>query len=115
MRSMIAGALIALPTLAFAAGPISKFDTKPPVGEYDTAQKLEDIERCLIDMDGWLAPNIYRQPDRPDDVTLVWISGGMPAGTAAARIDLKRTSSGTHVTSWMPAKQAAACTGAPGN
>jgi len=94
---------------AQAQGPISKFDEKPPVAEYRSANSLEDIERCLIDMEGWLAPNVYRQPDRPDQVTLLWIAGGMYAGKAAARVDLVRDGTGTQVKSWMPAKQARAC------
>jgi hypothetical protein len=94
---------------AAAQGPISKFGEKAPVAEYRSASRLEDIERCLIDMEGWLAPNVYRQPDRPDQVTLLWIAGGMYAGKAAARVDLVRDGAGTRVKSWMPAKQARAC------
>jgi hypothetical protein len=92
-----------------AAGPISKFDSKPALADYVSAAKMEDIERCLIDMQGWLAPNVYAQPDRPDDVTMLWISGGDAAGKAAARVQLHRVSGGTHVVSWMPAKQALDC------
>ncbi|MBB3910830.1 hypothetical protein [Sphingomonas desiccabilis] len=105
---MIAAALLLLSAPALS-GPLSKFDEKEPVADYDTPASIGDVERCLIDMDGWLAPNVYRQPDRPDRVTLVWIAGGVGAGKAAARIDLSVTPAGTHVRSWMPAKQALAC------
>ncbi len=104
--------LVLLTPVSVAAGPISKFDQKSPVADYSTARRLEDVERCLIDMDGWLAPNVYSQPDRPDEVTLIWIAGGPGAGRAAARIDLHRLPNGTSVKSWMPAKQVAEC--APG-
>lgn len=105
---------LALSTLAgmqaaVAEGPISKFNEKAPVADYRSGRKMEDIERCLIDMDGWLAPNVYRQPDKPNEVTLLWITGGLSAGKAAARVDLLREPGGTHVRSWMPAKQARAC------
>jgi hypothetical protein len=113
MRVLMVGAMLAASASQAGAGPISKFDNRPPVGEYETSRSVEEIERCLIDMDGWLAPNVYRQPDRPNEVTLLWISGGTPAGTAAARIDLRKTASGSHAKSWMPAKQALACIGAP--
>lgn len=102
-------ALAAGAALCCGAGPISKFDAKAPIADYVSTASLEQIERCLIDMDGWLAPNVYRQPDRSDQVTLLWIAGGSLNGTAAARVDLKREAMGTHVRSWMPAKQARAC------
>lgn len=95
--------------LLVGAGPISKFDDRAPVADYVSPKALPDIERCLIDMAGWLAPNVYRQPDRPNQVTLLWIAGGTGAGLAAARIDLTQTADGTKVRSWMPAKQAREC------
>lgn len=33
-----------------------------------------DVERCVIDTDNIGKPWVYRQPDRPDDVMLVWES-----------------------------------------
>lgn len=33
-----------------------------------------DVERCIINRDSIGIPIIYRQPDRPDDVTFVWQS-----------------------------------------
>lgn len=89
------------------AGPISKFDSKPPVADYPSAAKLEDIERCLIDIGDHGEAMVYRQPDRPDDVTVVWLLVG--AGQVAGRIDLHRLPAGTRVRSWNPLRQAAAC------
>ncbi|MCC4232654.1 hypothetical protein LL253_08115 [Sphingobium soli] len=109
MRTLITVLFAAVAYAAQAAGPISKFDNRDPVGEYDTDLPLEDVERCLIDMEGWLAPNVYRQPDRPNRVTIIWISGGVSAGLSAARIDLSKATKGTHVVSWMTAKQALRC------
>jgi hypothetical protein len=88
---------------------MGKFEARALAADYRSPAKLEDIERCLLDMNGWLIPNVYRQPDRPDDVMLIWLGGGAAAGIAAARIDLHRDLNGTHVRSWMPAKQALVC------
>ncbi|WCT73921.1 hypothetical protein PQ455_01425 [Sphingomonas naphthae] len=95
--------------LLIGAGPISKFDDHGLSADYVSRAKLEDVERCLMDMKGWLIPNVYRQPDRPDDVMLIWIGGGLAGGIAAARVDLRREIAGTHIRSWMPAKQVEAC------
>ena len=110
MRFVIAIAALVSAQSAISAGPLSKFSERSPVGDYISSRSLEDIERCLIDMDGWLAPNVYRQPDKPNEVKILWISGGMSAGLSAARVDLTKTpDGGTRVISWMPAKQAKAC------
>jgi hypothetical protein len=78
-----------------AAGPISKFDDTAPKLEYETSRSIWDVERCLIDADA--APFIYRQPDRPNEETMIWTS---PSGTAGIRIDLRASPGGTHVRSW---------------
>lgn len=108
MRAIAAAICVACAS-GSAAGPLSKFDDRKPELEITAPSKLEDIERCLINMDGWLAPIVYRQPDRPDDVSLLWLG---PNGLASAKVELHRSGSGTSVKSWMPAKQVAACTGA---
>lgn len=94
---------------ALAAGPIAKFDTKLPLSDYHSAVKLEDAERCLIDLAQAPAPSVYRQPDRPNDVMLLWFKAPEGGGGALWRIDLRRDGNGTHVKSWMPLKQAADC------
>ncbi len=104
MRSVILlAAAVAGP--ATAQGPISKFDSRPPIADYVSSAKMEDIERCLIDMRNQPIPYVYRQPDRPDEVQLFWIV----EVTVDARLDLRRVPTGTHVRSWMSAKQALAC------
>lgn len=94
---------------ALSAGPIAKFETRQPVAEYDTTTKLETVERCLIDLAQGPAPNVYRQPDRPDDVMLIWLKAPEVGGGVVYRLDLHRTSGGTHVRSWMPARQVFDC------
>ncbi|MBA4092253.1 MAG: hypothetical protein C0494_16910 [Sphingobium sp.] len=89
-----------------AEGPISKFDAKAPEAAYVSSAKLEDIERCLIDMEGLMPPMIFRQPDRPDAVTLLWRAG---MGLSVGRVDLRRQPDGTKIVSWFGAKQVIGC------
>lgn len=44
-----------------------EFTATVPVNMYD-------VERCVIDTDNIGKPWVYRQPDRPNDVMLVWES-----------------------------------------
>ncbi len=92
-------------------GPISKFSDRAPAYEIETDRKMEDVERCLIDMRGQLAPSVYRQPDRPDAVTLIWT---VPNGQTFGRVDLARVSTGTKVVAWLTVKQIATCAPARG-
>ena len=87
------------------AGPITKWDSKKVVADYVSTRALEDIERCLIDMDGAPAPTVYRQPDRPDQVVLLWLANN----TTQGRVDLKREAGGTRIRSWVNMKQVPAC------
>jgi hypothetical protein len=105
----VAAVMLLLAVPAYAEGPVSKFEDRKLAAAYETPAKLEDVERCLMDMKGWLIPNVYRQPDRPDDVMLIWTSGGTIGGVAAARVDLHRQGGGTAIKSWMPAKQVEDC------
>ena len=92
---------------AFAEHPISKFDSRTPDLEMASKRTLNDIERCLIDAEDWPAPNVYRQPDRPNEVTLIW-PNQWPF--TYARVDLTRgPDGGTKVRSWKMAKQARNC------
>jgi hypothetical protein len=88
------------------AGPISKFDDRKPVADYLSTAPLNDVERCLVDMDGWLLPYVYRQPDRPDEVRLMWTDSN---GLTSARVDLRREGRGTRIRIWMKARQALDC------
>jgi hypothetical protein len=82
------------------SGQVAKFDSRKPTAEYIAAAKLEDVERCLIRSGS--PPQVYRQPDRVDDVSLVWTAGGVSSGNAAARVDLHRVAAeSTKVTSWL--------------
>jgi hypothetical protein len=97
---------IVIAALAIAAGPVSKFDGRPPEAVFTTSASPGDIERCLIDLDGWLAPNVYRQPDRPDQSQMLWAT---PDGVSVARVDLKTVGATTTVTVWRLAKPARNC------
>lgn len=99
--------MIALAVLLLGAeGPISKFDDRPPVADYKTAVNIYDVERCLIDMEGWRVPNVQRQPDRPDESKLIWFGHD---GLTKARLDLKREGSQTHVRAWIEEPEVKRC------
>ena len=100
-------ALVALTSTTAWAGPISKFDSRPIAYKALLGAKLEDVERCLIDVGKMGLANVFRQPDRPDHVTLTWSSG---AGVATARVDLDRDQDGTRITSWLERKDLLPCT-----
>jgi len=101
---------MALSLVAFAgaaiAGPISKFDGRRPTATFTSASKLEDVERCLIDLDHLMIPVSYRQPDRPDRATIIWGNG---QGVTVWRVDLTRTNSGTLVKAWLDADRVKSC------
>lgn len=93
--------LLALIIAMAADGPISKFDGRKVETEYDSAAKSEDVERCLLDLRGMTLPQVYRQPDRPDAVRMLWQSHGPMSATVANRVDLTKTPTGTHVKGWF--------------
>jgi len=105
---MIIGFSIGAMALA-AEGPISKFQGRPPVIERRSAKSIGDIERCLIDLPGVPIPNVYRQPDRPNKATIIWIANGQFNGTAMARADLEGDEDGTSVRLWLKDASAQAC------
>lgn len=85
---------------------MSKFDGRSPDAVILSKRSLGDVERCLIDADGKLPPNVYRQPDRPDrpdDVTVLWLG---PNELAQSRADVHREGGGSRVTSWSIPKVA---------
>ncbi len=102
-------AMLSLAAALGAAGPLSKFEGKKPDAEIVSAKEIGDIERCLIDLSGVPAPNVYRQPDRPDDVTILWLANGAFNGTALGRADLHRTPRGTQVKLWIKDNAARRC------
>lgn len=100
--------LFALILLAAGDGPISKFAARTPDAIIASQRSIGDVERCLIDSDGRLPPIVYRQPDKPDDVTIIWTG---PYGLAQARADIHREGAGSKITSWTFAKAAKLCAG----
>lgn len=92
---------------AIAERPISKFDTRPTDLDVMSKRSVSEIERCLIDVDGWPPPHIYRQPDRPNHEVLVWVPLGSPF--THARVDLEASEGGTHVRAWKFSQQARIC------
>ncbi len=55
-----------------------------PVFTQTTDKKLYDLERCMIEVDAPIMPIVYRQPDRPQRVMLVWDGGSGVGGVSAA-------------------------------
>ncbi|MDK2757533.1 MAG: hypothetical protein KYX66_12435 [Blastomonas fulva] len=104
-RTMLACAALMLPAAA-AAGPISKWDDRAPEFDYVSRANLHDVERCILDANGWPLPMVYRQPDRPDSVTLMYVDG---TGLAAGRIDLKVIDNILHVKAWDAPKAIIQC------
>ncbi|WP_230770715.1 hypothetical protein [Sphingomonas sp. Leaf4] len=97
--------MIFLTVAALLSQQIDKFDSRPPAFSATVDRKMEDVERCMIRY-GY-PPIVYRQPDRPDQVTIVWTA----AGNAAGRVDLSRDGSKTTVKSWLPVKAIRECAG----
>lgn len=56
------------------ADDIGSVRKKVPEFTASTKQRLYDLERCIIDTDNIGKPWVYRQPDMPERVMLVWES-----------------------------------------
>jgi hypothetical protein len=56
------------------ADDIGSVRKKVPEFSATVPMNMFDIERCVIDTDNIGKPWVYRQPDRPNDVMLVWES-----------------------------------------
>jgi hypothetical protein len=106
MKAIVSVGILLAIASAVTAGPISKFDERPVIEEYSSRAKFEDVERCLDDLPGLGLAYVYRQPDRQDDVTLIWNPN---MEVTSKRIDLHRTSAGTQVRSWLPAGRISGC------
>lgn len=96
---------LAIPTLAIA-GPISKWDDREPDFDYQSRANLHDVERCIIDTDGWPMPMVYRQPDRPDRVTIMYMND---VSQGAGRIDLIAKDGLLHIKGWRAPKAITSC------
>lgn len=108
MNMRAAACALLLVSLAGFAGPISKFD-KLAAKQIQSDLTLETVERCLIDLDKWGMAVVYRQPDRPDKVTILWPKGGQYAGNSNVRVDLVRKNAGVEIYSWMPGDAISEC------
>lgn len=95
--------------VALSEGPVSKFNDHKVTAEYESHRTMEDVERCLIDLDGPGLPFVYRQPDRPDNTLLLWTTKGPLSAPVTGRVDLRRTPGGVVVKSWIPEKWIRQC------
>ena len=68
---LIASLVFAAPCSADDIGSVRQ---KVPEFTASSDKGLFDIERCVIDTDNIGKPWVYRQPDRPESVMLVWES-----------------------------------------
>jgi hypothetical protein len=111
LKKIIILSSIALMPLPAVAGPISKFDEKKPDIEQVSTVPLFDLERCLIDMDDYQGAFIYRQPDRPHEVNILWV--WTESRFTIARVHLKVVDGGVGVRVWikgnLPRKQFSSC------
>lgn len=94
-RLALAAAALLAP-IAAVAGPFSKYETRQLEHDYQSRAKIFDVERCIIDVDGWPPPLVFRQPDRPNQVTLIWTED---AG-AGGRLDLIQKEAMLQVRGW---------------
>ena len=74
MRGCYPAILLALWACPVFADDIGGVRAKPPEFTADVPMNLFDVERRIIDTDNIGKPWVYRQPDRPEDVMLVWES-----------------------------------------
>lgn len=103
---MTRATLLAAAGLFASAAGASVTPNKAPSSDYASRTAVGQIERCLLDLPGWPAPIVYRQPDRPDDVAIVWTAD---PGRVINRVELHRTGDTTQVRAWMPEKQLRSC------
>ena len=94
MSGMIAELLLIL-----AAGPISKWDDRKPNYEFVSSANIYDAERCMMDVPGVWVPQVYRQPDRPNAVMLLWTISQF-GQQVSGRMDLEQKPDGLHVKAW---------------
>lgn len=78
---LISGLIFASPALGADVAGLMK---TVPVFSTATAKNMYELERCMIEVDGPIMPHVYRQPDRPQRVMMVWDGGGGVGGVSAA-------------------------------
>ena len=57
---------------AASAADLANFMNREPVNQIRTEKRLYDVERCIINAEGPSMPFVYRQPDQPERVIIVW-------------------------------------------
>ncbi|WP_273301260.1 hypothetical protein [Sphingomonas ursincola] len=82
LRIVILAALVAA-TPGYAADVAGLMKTVPVFSKV-TGKNMYELERCMIEVDGPIMPHVYRQPDRPQRVMMVWDGGGGVGGVSAA-------------------------------
>lgn len=79
--AVVVGSLASAPAVAADLAGLMK--TQPTFTSM-TNRNMYDLERCMIEVDAPIMPHVYRQPDRPQRVILVWDGGGGVGGVSAA-------------------------------
>lgn len=104
-RCILVLAVLAAPIEAIA-GPISKWESRTPDYQYTSSANIFDAERCIIDADGWPVATVYRWPDRPNEVMIIYTNG---INMAEGRIDLKLIDGQLNVKAWNAPKAITIC------
>lgn len=85
------------------AADLAKFEKTPPDAAYTSTANVNDIERCLIRLDGaGGVPHVYSQPDRAAQRMIVWLNDN---NDVSARVDLVGEATGTKVVAWRATKK----------
>lgn len=100
---VVAASFVSVPSMS--TGKYTAIESASVSFDYESSAKLEDIERCLMDLTGSVMPTVYRQPDRVDEAMVLWIGDG----EVYSRVDLKRTSSGTQIRAWRRNDKTKSC------
>lgn len=83
LKASLGIALSNYAVVAVAADVAGLMKTQP-VFSSETVKNMYDLERCIVEVDAPIMPHIYRQPDRPQRVLIVWDGGGGLGGVSAA-------------------------------
>lgn len=79
------------------ADDIGRVRQKTPEFTATVALNMFDVERCIIDVDNIGKPWVYRQPDRPNDVMLVWESTDFGDATV---LEMRKEGNSTSLKFW---------------
>lgn len=74
MKRLLIATVCVFPTAAGAVD-MANYLKSPPSVDMATARGMYDVERCAVQVDGPSVASVYRQPDRPAEVTIVWAPG----------------------------------------